>query len=125
MLVRVLRNIAVFFGFDLIRMLVHTNQLDGAALFAIVTDGILGLLRPVELLLLVLLSTQFSNKGRGGIGFKIQLVGILLLAVAYLFHLDLLLDRTLWTALIAWLTYDWWKIPVAQVPIMPEDEPSK
>lgn len=106
-------------------MLVHTSGLDLAWVLTIITISIEGLFRPVELLLLALLSTQFSNKGRGGAGFKFQLAAILLIAVGYFFRLNLLLDRVLWAAIITWLTYDWSKIPVAQAPIMPENESSK
>lgn len=125
MLARILRNMVVFFGFDLLRTLVHTSGLDLAWVLTIITISIEGLLRPVEILLLALLSTQFSNKGRGGTGFKLQLAAILVIAVGYLFQLNLLLDRVLWTAIITWLIYDWSKIPVAQAPITSENKLSE
>jgi hypothetical protein len=114
MLIRVLRNIAIFMAFDIIRSLIMAHSIGPVSLAMSVFAGLAGLLRPAELVLLVLLSQQFSTRGHGSAGFKIQFAAILLIALGYLFTFDSLVAKLAWIATIAWMTFDWWTIPVAR-----------
>ena len=114
MFTRVLRNIAVFLAFDISRSLIAAHDIGMASLGMIMFVSLAGLLRPAEALLLVLLAKQFFTKGRGSAGFKVQLTAILIIAFGYLFTLETLVEQFVWSAIIAWMTYDWWTIPVVR-----------
>ena len=122
---RVLRNIAIFVAFDICRSLVSAHGINLVTFVVVVVEGFEGLFRPAELLLLVLLAQQFSNRGRRSVGFKLQFAAIVAISFGYLLVVDSALFKIAWMGLSTGMIYDWWANPVAQLKDQPNNKASQ
>jgi hypothetical protein len=120
MFIRVLRNVAIFVALDTVLYAASSRRLDLVSIATGITIGFIGLFRPAELVLLVLL----AFKARGSAGRKVQAAAIAVITLGYLLSIDPLWAKGIWAVIGVWMAYDWWTIPVARSGDQPDNEAS-